>query len=111
MCRTGGQAQSGCVELNTAFVSVEKKNQLDATECLITLIISSTSFGHLFAHHQELEIILVLLPHMLCNALVAGGRLHLTADHQQPRHYTAYAVTTQAPDDGHISARNVLSRL
>jgi len=33
-------------------------------------------FGHLriYAHHQELEIILVLLPHMVRNALVAGGR-------------------------------------
>jgi len=26
-------------------------------------------------HHQELETILVLLPHMVCNASVAGGRL------------------------------------
>jgi len=32
-------------------------------------------FGHLYAHHQELETILVLLSHMVCNALVAGGRL------------------------------------
>ena len=34
---------------------------------------------------------------------------------RQPRHYTAYAVITQvesrAADDGHISARNMLSRL
>ena len=28
----------------------------------------STCFGHLYAHHQELETILVLLPHMVCNA-------------------------------------------
>ena len=27
------------------------------------------------AHLQEPETILVLLPHMMCNALVAGGRL------------------------------------
>jgi len=39
------------------------------------LIICSTCFGHLYAHHQELETILVLLQHMVCNALVAGGRL------------------------------------
>jgi len=26
------------------------------------------------AHHQELETILVLLPHMVCNVLVDGGR-------------------------------------
>ena len=50
-------------------------NQLDTTECFIALIICSTCFGHLYAHHQELETILVLLPHIVCNALVAGGRL------------------------------------
>jgi len=45
---------------------------------------------------------------MVCNTLVAGGRLLgaeqqavrpasllLTADHQQPRHYTPYAAITQ----------------
>ena len=52
-----------------------EENQLDATEWFIALIIFSTCFGHLYAHHQELETILVLLPHMVCNALVAGGRL------------------------------------
>ena len=56
-------------------ISVEKKSQQDATEWFITLIICSTCFEHLHAHHQELETILVLLPHMVCNALVAGGRL------------------------------------
>jgi len=45
-------------------------NQLDATECFIALIICSTCFGHLYAHHQELETILVLLPHTVCSALV-----------------------------------------
>jgi len=52
-----------------------EENQLDATECFIALIICSTCFGDLYAHHKELETILVLLPHMVCNALVAGGRL------------------------------------
>ena len=52
-----------------------EENQLDTTECLISLIIFSKCFGHLYAHHQELETILLLLPHMICNALVAGGRL------------------------------------
>jgi len=51
-----------------------EENQLDATECFIALIICSTCFGHLYAHHQELETILMLLPHVVCNALVAGGR-------------------------------------
>jgi len=50
-------------------------NQLDATECFIALIICSTYFGHLYANHQELETILMLLPRMVCNALVVGGRL------------------------------------
>ena len=58
-----------------------EENQLDATECFIALIIFSTCFGHSYAHHQELETILVLLPHMVCKALVAGGRL-LGAEHQ-----------------------------
>ena len=59
-------------------------NQLDATECFIALIVCSTCFGHLYAYHQELETILVLLPHMVCNALVAGGRL-LGAEQQTMR--------------------------
>ena len=51
-----------------------EENRLDATECFIALVICSTSFGHLYAHHQELGTILVLLPHVVCTALVAGGR-------------------------------------
>jgi hypothetical protein len=51
-----------------------EENQLDAAERFIALIICSKYFGHFYAHHQELETILVLLPHMLCNGLVAGGR-------------------------------------
>ena len=53
---------------------VENKNQLDVAKWFIALIIRSTCFGHLYAHHQELETICVLLPPMVCNALVAGGR-------------------------------------
>jgi len=49
-------------------------NQLDAAEWFIALIICSTCFGQLYAHHQELEAILVLLLQMVCIALVAGGR-------------------------------------
>ena len=63
-------------ERETAIgVQRREGNQLDATECFIALIICSTCFGHSYAHHQELESIFVLLPHMVCNALVAGGRL------------------------------------
>ena len=52
-----------------------EENQLDATECFIVLIICSTCFGHLYDHHQEHETTHVLLPQMVCKALVAGGRL------------------------------------
>jgi hypothetical protein len=51
-----------------------EENQLDATEWFIALIIYSTCFGHFYDHHQELETILVLLQHMVCNVLVGGGR-------------------------------------
>ena len=61
--------------VNTAMNKRREGNQLDATECFIAIIICSTCFGHTYAHHQELETILVLLPHIVCNALVAGGRL------------------------------------
>jgi len=44
-----------------------EENQLDA-DCFIALIICSACFGHLYAHHQELETILALLPYMVCNA-------------------------------------------
>ena len=54
---------------------VEKKNQLDVTECFIALMIRSTCFGHFYAHQQELETICVFLPPMVCSAwlLVVGG--------------------------------------
>ena len=55
-------------------IRVEKKNQLDATEWFTALIIRSACFGHFYAHHQELETICVLLPSMVCDALVAGCR-------------------------------------
>ena len=54
------------------ILCVEKKNQLDTTEWFIALIICSTCFGHFCAHHQELEILCVLLPPMVCDALVDG---------------------------------------
>jgi hypothetical protein len=55
-------------------VCLEKKNQTDATEWFIALIICSTCFGQIYAHHKELETVCVLLRPMVCNALVAGGR-------------------------------------
>ena len=56
----------------------KEENQLNATEWFIGLVIRSTCFGHLYAHHQELETILVLLPHMVCNAFVEIARLSRT---------------------------------
>ena len=55
-------------------ICVEKKKQLDTTEGFIVLIICSTCFGHFHAHNQELEAVCVLLPPMVCDALVAGCR-------------------------------------
>ena len=55
--------------MDTSLCKGRKENQLDATECFIALIICSTYFGHLYAHLQELETILVLLPHMVCYQL------------------------------------------
>jgi len=75
-----------------------EENQLDATECFIALIICSTYFWHLYAHHQELETILALLPHMVCNALVGGGRL-LGAEQQAMR-----------PDEGDCATQFPSSR-
>jgi len=61
-----------------------EENQVDATEWFIALVICSTCFRHLYAHHQELRTILVLLLHVVCNALVAGGR-QLVAGQQAMR--------------------------
>jgi hypothetical protein len=71
-----------CLSLHRCIIL--EKNQLDATEWFIALIISLTCFGHLYAYHQEFETIFVLLPHMVCNVLVPGGRL-LGAEQQAMR--------------------------
>ena len=63
-----------CMFVRASLSVRREENQRNATECFIALIICSTCFGHLYANHQDLEIILVLLPHMVCNALVDGGR-------------------------------------
>ena len=69
---------------NIVLYKRREENQLDATECFIAIIIRSTCFWHSYAHRQELETILMLLPRMVCNALVAGGRL-LGAEQQAMR--------------------------
>jgi len=70
--------------LHSTLYKRTEENQLDATGCIIALIICSTCFGHLYAHYQQLGTIHVLLPHMVCNALFAGGRL-LGAEQQAMR--------------------------
>jgi len=61
--------------VRASFYKRREENQLDTAGRYIAIIICSTCFGSLYAHHQELETILVLLPHMVCNALVSGVRL------------------------------------
>jgi len=61
--------------VRASLYKCREENQLDATERFIALVICSKYFGHSYAHHQELETIHVLLLHMVCSALVAGGRL------------------------------------
>jgi hypothetical protein len=41
-------------------VILGEENQLDATQWFIEPVICSTCFGHLYAHHQELETILLV---------------------------------------------------
>jgi hypothetical protein len=69
-CRIELKTDCWCIE----GYCVEKKNQQDATEWFIALIICSTCFRHFYVHHQELETIYVLLPPIVFNALIGGGR-------------------------------------
>ena len=39
---------------------MENENQLDATACFVILMMCSTCFGHLYVHHQELTIFLLI---------------------------------------------------
>ena len=62
-------------------VCVEKKNQLDATEWFIALLICSTCFGHFYAHHQELETICVCYYRLWCAMswlVVVGGQMQVS---------------------------------
>jgi len=58
-------------------ISLQNKNQLDATYYFIVLLIDSTCFWHYYAHHQELATI------MLITTLV-GHYSNLTAPNLQP---------------------------
>jgi hypothetical protein len=39
---------------SATYLRVEKKNQLDVTECFVALMRCSTCFGNFYAHNQEL---------------------------------------------------------
>ena len=61
-------------------VCVENKNQLDATEWFIALMIRSTCFGHFYAHHQELRLY-VCYYRLWCAMpllLVVGGQVQVS---------------------------------
>ena len=66
-----------CVRSYRSFREIciwEEENQLDATQGFIELLICSTCFGHVYAHHQELATIL-LVWHVACNScLLVVGR-------------------------------------
>jgi len=51
----------------------EEENQLDATQCFTELVLCSTCFGHVYAHHRELATVL-LVWHVACSSwlLVVG---------------------------------------
>jgi len=51
--KPSGRTRNGSRKKNIQIICVEKKNQLDATEWFIALIICSTCFGHFYVHHQE----------------------------------------------------------
>jgi hypothetical protein len=77
---------------------VEKKNQLDVTECFIALMICSTCFGHVYALHQELETLCVLLPPMVCSAwlLVVGDRCRAVGCESRKRDAAAFLFWTHS---------------
>ena len=90
-----------CVSVHLCLC-VEKKNQLDATERFIAVIIFSTYFGNFYAHHQELETIGVLLPPMVCSdwLLVVGGQVQ---DSRLCVQKEGCCTTCNIPLPGHIA--------
>ena len=78
--------------VRASLYKCREENQLDATEWFIALIICSTCFGHLYAHHQELETILVFLPEEVScsSSFPHPGRIACcTAPDRQPPATTA----------------------
>jgi len=92
--------------VGASLYNLREENQLDATEWFIALVICSTCFGHFYAHHQELEIILVLLPHMVCNALVAGGRRSGAGQQAMCPGWGKLCESHNFPHPGRVALRN-----
>ena len=94
---------------------MEIKYQLDATEVFIADIIAfSTCFGHHYAHHQELKSIIQRLLRVVFCAVVfssswSGVELRVMCPVGGMLQHPANR-THNPPDDGHIGARNMLSK-
>ena len=76
---------------------VEKKNQLDVTECFIALMIRSTCFGHFYAHHQEIETICVGYYRLWCAVLgcwLSGLRCRAAGYASRKRGVTRFSPAT-----------------
>ena len=51
-----------------------RRHQLDYTKCFIELVVRSTCFGHVYAHHQELATMLLVWHVACCFQLLVVGR-------------------------------------
>jgi len=72
-------------------------NQLDATYYLIVLLIGSTYFGHYYAHHQELETIMLITTLVVsflvcCRLEVRCGLAGVVSNLQQTKNETTNVV-------------------
>ena len=102
------------------------KDQLDVTCYFIPLLMCSTCFGHQYIHHQELATVLMnyhigrlalsslcvgdLVRLVLSGALFAGwSTTQHTTNWEQDDRCVNSTTQSQAPDDGYIDVRNMLS--
>ena len=78
---------------------MEIKCQLDATEVFITdLIACSTCFGHLYAHHQELKIIIQWLLPVVFRSVVFKLLVWCEAEGYVPILQTGHITLISTPD-------------
>ena len=94
-------------------VAVEKKSQLDVTECFIKLTIHSTCFGHFYAHHQEHETICVLL-RLWCAMLgcwLSGVRCRAASYASRQRDVARIRRATSQPTTKHCTPEAVITHI